>query len=159
MIKATIKTKSFKGPGKDTLMGLLNMKVLVGIPQEKISRKDDGINNAELLFIHTNGSVLQGIPARPVIEPAIEDKENKPKILRELKEALAMGMSGDKNKAGMALKRAGMVGQNAARAWFVNPKNGWEPNSPATIAVKGSEKPLIDTGQMRKSIIYVVQNG
>lgn len=33
----------------------------------------------------------------------------------------------------------------------------WEPNAPATIAKKGSSKPLIDSGRMRKSIVYVIK--
>jgi hypothetical protein len=49
-----------------------------------------------------------------------------------------------------------MLGQNIVRAWFVDPKNGWPENSPITIAAKGSDKPLIDTGELRKAITYVV---
>jgi hypothetical protein len=33
------------------------------------------------------------------------------------------------------------------------------PNSPYTIARKGSSKPLIDTGQLRNSITYQVEIG
>ena len=32
------------------------------------------------------------------------------------------------------------------------------PNAPATIEMKGSDKPLIDTGQLRSSITYVVKD-
>jgi hypothetical protein len=63
-------------------------------------------------------------------------------------------------------------GQNIARAWFTNPANNWAPNSDITIngskpdkngkqfiKGKGSDQPLIDTGELRKSIIYVVKDG
>jgi len=33
------------------------------------------------------------------------------------------------------------------------------PNAPATIAQKGFDKPLIDTGQMYRSVTYEVDNG
>ena len=33
----------------------------------------------------------------------------------------------------------------------------WAPNSPLTIAQKGSAMPLIDTGKLRQSITYEVQ--
>jgi len=33
----------------------------------------------------------------------------------------------------------------------------YPPNSPFTIAKKGSSKPLIDTGQMRASVKYVIE--
>ena len=39
-----------------------------------------------------------------------------------------------------------------------NLTNGnWKPNAPLTIELKGSSHPLIDTGQMRQSITYVVE--
>ena len=40
---------------------------------------------------------------------------------------------------------------------FENPKNNWPPNSPRTIAKKGSDVPLIDTGELRKSITHVIR--
>ena len=45
--------------------------VYVGIQQKDTSREDDDDTNAELLFIHTNGSPENNIPPRPVIDPAI----------------------------------------------------------------------------------------
>ena len=33
----------------------------------------------------------------------------------------------------------------------------WTPNSPVTIAKKGSSRPLIDTGELRASITYKVE--
>jgi len=75
------------------------------------------------------------------------------------------------------LGRIGKAAQNMCRDWFTNPKNGWPPNQPATVKGKlrkmskskraaamavykqgGSiDSPLIDTGELRKSIIYVVK--
>ncbi len=132
------------------------MVVFVGIPQEKSSRKRGVITNAELAYIHTHGSELRNIPARPIIEPAIEVKETKDAIAQELGEAIASKLDRKDQEAMRHLKRAGMMGQNAARAWFEDPRNEWAPDSPSTIARKGSDRPLIDTGQLRKSIIYVV---
>lgn len=36
-------------------------------------------------------------------------------------------------------------------------EGAWAPNAPSTIKKKGSNKPLIDTGRMRQSIVYVVR--
>ena len=47
-------------------------EVYVGIQQKESKREDEQITNAELLFIHTNGSPINNIPPRPVIEPAIK---------------------------------------------------------------------------------------
>lgn len=112
------------------------------------------VTNAELLFIHTNGSELRNIPARPVIEPAIEDNENKAAILAEMQSAADAGLSGQDPT--VYFKRAGFAAQRAAQNWFTNPKNHWAPNSPFTIKEKGSDKPLIDTGAMRAAITFVV---
>lgn len=150
---------------KPVLLALKNMQkikqvdVLVGIPQAKSSRPSDGekINNAELLFIHTHGSPLRGIPARPVLEPALEEKTTRLTIIQYLKRAIEYYLNDDLVKMKKELERAGMIGQNAARGWFVNPNNGWAPNKPATIKAKGSDRPLIDTGEMRKAITYVVR--
>jgi hypothetical protein len=33
----------------------------------------------------------------------------------------------------------------------------WKANSPVTIILKGSDKPLIDTGSLRRSIVWRVK--
>jgi hypothetical protein len=116
------------------------------------------INNAELMYIHTNGSPLKNIPARPVIEPALRDKENQAKILPEFKLAAQAAMQQKPNPALVErqLRMAGIIAETAVKAWFVSPKNGWPPNKPATIKAKGSSRPLIDTGALRQSIVSLV---
>ena len=156
------------------LRALDTLAVYVGVPAAESSRRqvahektkagkvqakvlpalDTTINNAELLYIHTHGSPLRHIPARPVIEPAIED--DKVNIVQELKGAAQAALVGDRAGAVSGLQRAGQEGENAARGWFTNPKNNWAPNAPATIAAKGSDRPLIDTAQLRKAIIWVL---
>lgn len=150
---------------KDALQFLKDTPVYVGVPENKtVRRKEDGekvaITNAELMFIHTNGSPRNNIPARPVIEPAIED--DKERISKMFKDAGQTMINQGKDAAMKKLKLIGMRAQNVCRAWFVNPKNNWPPNSPATIAAKRAKgatkpRPLIDTGQLRRSIIYFVE--
>ncbi len=164
-------------------------QVYVGIPQENNERPDvngkkPDVTNAELMYIHTNGSPLRNIPARPVIEPAIEADGNRQNIATELMHAAQRALVDD--PAGMEeyLKRAGMVGMVAAKDWFTDPRNGWPPNKPSTIRnklrtlrgkalndalqildeyesdptrdVSGIDTPLIDTGELRRSITFVV---
>ena len=50
----------------------------------------------------------------------------------------------------LALQRAAEVFQGAIQKEITNLKE--PPNSPATIAKKGSSNPLIDSGDMRKSV-------
>lgn len=139
---------------QDAIKSIRELDVLVGVPQEKDSR-EGAISNAELAFIHTKGSPLRGIPARPIIEPAIED--NKEQVAELIKKSAQKALDGNKEGAIESLERVGMQGQNIVRAWFTNPKNNWVPNSLKTIKLKGSTRPLIDSGELRKSITYVVR--
>lgn len=138
------------------LSQLKKRRIYVGIPQNESSRKGEPINNAELLFIHTNGSPIKGIPARPVLEPAIN--EHKERISASFKEIYAATAVNNQSERERAIHRTGLIAQNACREWFTNPKNNWSPNNPATIRRKGSDRPLIDTGELRKSITYVVRD-
>lgn len=140
---------------------MLENEVYVGISDETTAReKVEPVTNAELLFIHTNGSPVNNIPARPVIEPAIED--DKDRLAKMMDSAFNTAIKGNELEALRKLKLAGMRAQNVCRAWFTNPKNGWAPNSPSVSARKRSKgstepKPLIDTGELRKSITYFVR--
>lgn len=168
------------------IAGVERNNVLVGIPREKASRGSD-LNNAEILYMHTHGirkkamrdamrqemkkdtpyskaydmyimahgSPLWHAPPRPVIEPAI--KAHKAELAEFVADAVKAAGADDDRKLDRALNRLGMAGQNFARSWFTDPRNGWAPNSPLTIALKGSSRPLIDTSTLRKSITYVVK--
>ena len=111
---------------------------------------------AHSLYVQTHGSPAYAIPPRPVLEPAIRD--SKAAIGKQVAGAYRAAMRGDMAGAERGLELAGMVAQNAARAWFENLKNKWPPNSARTIKAKGSDSPLIDTGEMRKSITYVIRD-
>lgn len=162
MMKMTAETTSRDQTRKlaEIVKKISQLQVFVGIPEEKAPRSGSGeVSNAQLMYIHTHGSPVRGIPARPVIEPAIEAEDNREAISEEFAFAAKSAMAGKEDAARKHLALAGMRGQNAARDWFEDPRNGWPPNSPITVAMKGSDMPLIDTGQLRKSITYVVKDG
>lgn len=119
--------------------------------------KKSAIGNAALMFIHTNGSPLRGIPARPVIEPAIQQPNTKGMIAKQLAGAAKAALDGDQPLMVKYLDRAGTIGESASKAWFTDPANNWAPNAPSTIAQKGSDSPLIDRGELRRSITHVVE--
>lgn len=137
-----------------------NNAVYIGIPQEETARENDKDTNAGLLFKHTNGSPAQHIPARPVLEPAIEDDSDR--LSQMMKKAAQHIFAGEEEQAITQLKKTGMRGQNVSRAWFTNDKNGWPPNAPSVAEEKRRKgatdpRPLIDTGELRKSITYFVE--
>jgi hypothetical protein len=153
----SIRKTSTLGPLDERLRKLERKDVLVGIPQANASRKDGKINNAELLFILSQGSQLQHIPPRPVLEPAIQAPDNKANISAELKQAAEGVLEGRPEDASLHLDLAGQVGENAAKRWFTDPRNAWQANAPSTIKQKGSDRPNIDTGELRRAITHVVE--
>ncbi|GLG02173.1 hypothetical protein Alches_22140 [Alicyclobacillus hesperidum subsp. aegles] len=104
------------------------------------------------LFIHEHGSALWKIPPRPVLEPAINN--SKDVIADQLKRAALAALNGGDPVPD--LRKAGDIGAQAAQDWFVNPLNEWPANAPSTVKQKGSDRPLIDTENLQKSITYVV---
>tara|TARA_Y100000004_G_scaffold70614_1_gene79425 strand:+ start:1379 stop:1816 length:438 start_codon:yes stop_codon:yes gene_type:complete len=61
----------------------------------------------------------------------------------------------------VALKRIGIKILNEVNKNFQRGGNdgvAWEANAPATIARKGSSRPLIDTGNLRGSFTFQVRN-
>lgn len=143
MLRAKIKTSVTKDHVlkiEKAIRELASFDVLVGVPEEKSSRPGETVTNAELAFIHTNGSPIKGIPARPFIEPAIEDRDNRQIINEHLKSATEAAMDGDKAGAIKELENAGAEAQEFVRDWFTNPKNNWPPLSPVTIAARARRK-------------------
>jgi hypothetical protein len=116
------------------------------------------ISNAQLLWIFSKGSPLRSQPPREVLEPSVQAGGNREAIAAELAGAAKAALDGDQAGVTRYLKRAGLAGQNAARSWFTDARNGWAPNAPATIAAKGSDRPGIDTGAMRAAIVAVVDD-
>ncbi|GHU70632.1 hypothetical protein FACS1894184_16350 [Clostridia bacterium] len=158
-VKTTVKEIKKQAQGLDDLANatkyLQSHMAMVGVPQESNSTNGSGnITNAELLFIHDHGSPKRGIPARPVLEPAIDGVQDQ--ISEMLMEAMKAALDGSEGGAASALEKAGQYGENAAKAYFTG-ANGWTPLKEATIKEKGSSQPLIDTGSMRSSITHVIE--
>jgi hypothetical protein len=117
------------------------------------------INNAQLMYLVSNGSPLRRQPPRPVIEPAITDPENLKMITDELQKAAEASLDGKPDEVTKYMKRAGLLASTLCKKWFTDPKNRWAPNAPSTIRRKGSSRPNIDTSSMRNAITYVTVEG
>ena len=89
-----------------------------------------------------------GVPERPFMIPAGNKAANK--IINITVKSIAGGMD-----ESQALSRAGIMFKNAIQKEITNIKE--PPNSPATIAKKGSSNPLIDTGKMRQSVKWKIR--
>jgi phage gpG-like protein len=140
---------------------LRNSRVMVGIPAEDADRKGGEITNAQLGYIHEFGAPEVNIPARPFLAPGV--KGAREEITAQLKKAGQAVLAGNAEAVDRALNAAGIVAQNAARQKIQ--AGPFVPLKPATIyqrqhrkvAPRSGEQPLIDTGQLRTSITYVVR--
>lgn len=128
--------------------------VYIGIPQaESSTRQDSSITQAELLYIHENGSPVRGIPARPVLKPSME--YSKDLITEQVEKVIKCATDGDIERMKTEVERLGSLASSKAKSYFTE-GNDWTPNKPSTIKKKGSDKPLLDTATMQKAITHVV---
>lgn len=155
---------------------LAGQDVLVGYPSgEKNERREGGMTNAALGYIHENGAPEVGIPARPHLLPGV--RAAKEPITENFKQAGKAALQGDASKVTRAMHAAGLVAQSSVRDKISS--GPFEPLKQATIrrrmtrgkaARKGitvdpatglltGAKPLIDTAQMQRAVTYIVRSG
>lgn len=140
-----------------SILALAKKDVLVGIPESSGEHEDSEISNAALGYIHNYGSPAANIPARPFLEPGVEEAQQK--IAAQMKKAGEAAT--DRNVEGVdkALHACGLVAQNSVRAAITD--GDFAPLKPATVKAReraghSGDKPLIVTGQLRGSVTYQV---
>lgn len=137
---------------------LANNRVMVGIPQEKDSRREAGLGNAEIGYIMENGAPEVNIPARPHLKPGVRDV--KERIADLLKQAGRLALEGRPDAVMRAYNAVGLTAQSAIKARV---RAGIPPPlAESTLAARRRRgrtgtKPLIDTGQYLAAITYVIQ--
>lgn len=142
---------------QESLTFMNNTEVVAGVPEDK-SNRSASISNAALACIHDKGSLLQGIPERPIFQPAIQNALSD--IKTSLRAASQSAAEGEKDQAKNHLEEAGITAMNALKNQFQN--NHWTANTPETIKRKkndvSSDQTLVDTGQLRNSMSYAVRD-
>ena len=185
----------------DRVRQVTKLAAYVGIPADNASRQDvlltmagkakgkrkkaylqhaaaNDVNNAELLFIFSKGSPIRKQPPRPVLEPAVQASGNKESITRQITASVKASLAGDKDEAGKRMVAASLAGQNAARKFFTDSRNGWEPLAESTKRGRASRlskgqrakatgengellddafTPGVDTGAMRAAIVGITR--
>ena len=132
--------------------------VLVGVPAGE--QRDDGPTNAEIGYQNEFGSPANNIPARPHLMPGVAAVQNK--AMARLTQAASAAATGRMSDAERHLHAAGLIAQNSVRRTLTTA--AYRPLSERTLAERQARgrtgtKPLIDTGQYRNSITYVVRDG
>ncbi|WP_249961092.1 hypothetical protein [Histophilus somni] len=130
------------------LEGLNAKDVYVGIPESKNSNVEGAgqFNLASLAAVLEFGN--QHIPSRPFLRQTLA--ENQQKYTALFAEGINNGEDYEALMQKIALIAQGDVQENIV-------KGDWVANAPSTIKRKGSSKPLIDTGHLRKSITGIIK--
>lgn len=129
--------------------------VKVGFPAGKVS--GDILNRAAWNHFGTRGGASGGgwggpIPARPFLLQAM--RQNKGKYRAALKGSAAQILVGSTDTRSF-LAKLGTDAQGDVQEAITNLSS--PPNSPVTVALKGSSNPLIDSGAMRGAVTYEVK--
>jgi hypothetical protein len=123
----------------------------VGVLGEKAARTQGGISNAELGVIQMFGSYTKGIPPRDFLLMPLE--RNRKEIIKQMNGSSEVRVAVDKKNYRRVFQLLGLKAEQYINAAFTTGGFGqWPPNAPATVAAKGSSSPLIDTGELRRSI-------
>lgn len=158
---------------------LLSKEVLVGIPADAAERpkaEADEPNNAMLGYVHEHGMPEQNIPARPFLAPGVRSVSDQ--IVRAFHQMATEALKGGgPDRMDKMFHAVGMLTSSAVKNYIdagIGP-----PLADLTVArraARGREgaqleldnrakgeapslelaKPLVDTGELRKSINYVV---
>lgn len=147
--------------GVDNLVGT---RVMVGVPATEALRKPEPgeagepPNNAMLAYIHENGDAAGRIPPRPFLKPGVAGAHEA--IDARLVQAANAAIDGKAQVVERALHAAGLTAQAAVRRRITTGPH--LPLAPRTLAKRRARgrtgtKPLLDTGQLRSAINYVLR--
>lgn len=132
---------------------LTQYQIQVGVFSSKTKRKETynvGLTNAELMFIHENGSPLHHLPERPVLDMTI--KYGQSLLPSTIQKAIdAYSVSGE-NGAKKELNKLCLRMENYARDIIYSNDGRLAPNAPSVAKRKKGNHPLFDTGQLARSI-------
>lgn len=127
---------------------LADKEVRVGF-QHGEYQDENGVDMCDIAVFNELGT--QDIPSRPFLRDSVDNNEAKiNSFLKKRIKELSNGASADKILKEIGVFQKGLVQDEIANGSF-------EENAESTIRRKGSSTPLIDTGQMRQSVNFVIQ--
>lgn len=127
-------------------------RVLVGVPEGSGSY-EDGLTIATVAAVNNFGSADGRIPARQFLQPAIEDGAP---MYRRLAEVMLPRVLSGEMEMRTLLEQMGNLAEGHVKQKITD--GPFRDNAESTKARKGSDKPLIDTGALRQSIRYVIDD-
>lgn len=143
---------------RDLMMRVAGMgkaHVKVGVLASKSGSAESGFDMVALAATHEFGSPKHGIPERSFIRRTFAEK---PGELATTTRAIATKFVRGEVSIEKALNILGLWASNAVKN-RVTVDTIPPPNAPATIARKGSDRPLVDTGRMINAVTWAVDYG
>lgn len=186
MAKAVTVVKDDVAKVFKSIQDLVGKQVLVGIPDNGQNRRDgEAINNATIGYVMETGSPINNVPARPFLVPGVSNSRTA--SLFQLRLAADAALAGDDKKMMQGLQRAGIVASNEVKhvinsnippplkpGTIRNRHRGRETKRReseevyAGLVAKGVDPgaaqaevgivALVNTGQLRNAITYVVRD-
>jgi hypothetical protein len=140
---------------------LTKTEVLIGIPDANAARQADKgqpASNALIGYIQEFGSPAKNIPPRPFLVPGVNSIRDS--AAKRLGVAAEKALSGRTEAVGQQLDAVGLLGQAAVRGKITD--GPFAPLAERTLEARRrrgrtGDKPLIDSGQLRASINFVVR--
>lgn len=130
-------------------MAAIKGRVLVGVPEGKEDPK--GTSLALIAAANEFGTFDGHIPERSYLRGGLRRGTQK---IKDVNRVSLEGILDNKMTVRKGLERLGVLGVSLVQREFID--GDFVPNAPVTVERKGSDAPLIDTGQLRQSITFVV---
>ena len=155
----------FDMSGLENLIDVMNSKkkVQVGIwGGSHPSQKGQTETNADIGYKNEFGFITKfkgksvPVPARPWLRPAFTEKNVEEMVKRA---ADFLKKSVKSKDATLFFNGIGIAAMNIIQKAFNDSGYAgkpWAPNRPSTVKLKGSSMPLIDTGSLRRAVVYKV---
>ena len=135
------------------LKELQKQTIRVGVLGNKTNRQDGEITNASLLYLHTWGSFINNIPARPVLD-AIEIKINE--FDKDTQYVMKKFLQNTLNALTTARQIGGIALHYTLMSFETKGFGRWAELRAKTIKAKNSSAILIETGELRRSLTFDV---
>lgn len=126
---------------------LKKLRVVVGYQQGQ-AVSEDGVDLADIAMWNELGTA--SAPSRPFLRKSVDENEEKIISFGQFQaKRLTQGATAQDVLTALGVMQKGLVQEKIVDGDF-------EPNAPSTIKKKGSDKPLIDTGHMRRSVNFAI---
>lgn len=124
-----------------------------GKKRAKKTARMHGMSVASIAVVHEFGAPIANIPSRPVMTQTTKKYSG---VMGPLKARLLREVYAGRLTTTQALAQMGLYWEGKVKGMFR--EGDFQELSPATIAAKGSSRPLIDTAQLRNSCTSRVVN-